>query len=73
MPRKLPNDGDPHAACFTAVQAADRRLDAELAAIRRREDTGEYTPRQAADARVEAMEAHLATLRRLRQEHLGGD
>ncbi len=70
--RKVPVD-DPHARYWEAVTAADRSVDAELAAIRRKEDAGEYTTREAADARVEALEAHLATVRQLRQEHLGGD
>ncbi len=73
MRRKLPSDEDSHAAYFEAVKAADRSVDAQIAAIRRREDAGEYTPKEAADARVEALEAHLTTLRRLRREHLGGD
>lgn len=73
MRRKLPNDKDPHAAYFEAVKAADRSIDAQIAAIRRREDAGQYTPKEAAVARVEALEAHLATLRRLREEHLGRD
>lgn len=73
MRRKLPSDEDSHAAYFEAVEAADRSVDAQIAAIRRREDAGQYTPKEAADARVEALEAHLTTLRRLRREHLGGD
>ena len=73
MQRKLPSDDDPHTAYFEAVKAADRSIDAQIAAIRRREDAGEYTPKEAADARVEALEAHLATLHRLRLQHLGRD
>jgi hypothetical protein len=72
MKRKLPNDDDPHTAYFEQVTAADRRIDAEIAAIRRKEDAGELTPKEAADARVEALEAHLTEVRRLRLEHLGG-
>jgi hypothetical protein len=72
MKRKLPNDNDTHETYWEAVKAADRSIDAELARIRRREDVGELTVREAALARVEALEANLATLRRLRQEHLGG-
>lgn len=67
------DDDDPHTRYFTAVEAADRRVDAELARIRRLEDAGEYTSREGALARVEALEAHLAEVRRLRQELLGGD
>lgn len=73
MGRKLPSDHDSHAAYFEAVKAAERAIDAQIAAIRRREDAGQYSPKEAADARVEALEAHLATLGRLRREHLGGD
>jgi uncharacterized protein YceH (UPF0502 family) len=54
------------------VKAADRSVDAQISAIRRREDADEYTSKEAADARIEALEAHLATLRQLREEHLGG-
>jgi len=75
MKRKLPgnDDDDPHTAYFRAVTALDRRVDAELAAIRRRQDAGEYTSREAAEARVAALESHLAEVRRLRTELLGGD
>lgn len=55
------------------VSAADRTTDAELASIRRKEDAREYTPAEAAQARIATLEAHLATVRRLRQELLGGD
>jgi uncharacterized protein YceH (UPF0502 family) len=72
MRRNLPGT-DRHDAYFDAVKSADRSVDAQISAIRRREDAGEYTSREAADARIEALEAHLATLRQLREEHLGGD
>ena len=72
MRRNLPGD-DPHDAYFAAVKAADRSVDAQISAIRRREDAGELTSKEAADVRIEALESHLARLRRLRQEHLGGD
>jgi uncharacterized protein YceH (UPF0502 family) len=62
-----------HDRYWEAVTAADRNVDAALARIRRLEDAGQYTPAEAAGARVEALEAHLAAVRQLRQEHLGAD
>lgn len=72
MKKKVPDPDDPHRAYFVQVTATDRRVDAELAAIRRRQDAGEYTLTEAAEARVAVLEAHLAEVRRLRIELLGG-
>ena len=47
-------------------------LDRRIADIRRRQDDGELTVRQAADERITAMENHLAALRRLSEIHLSG-
>jgi hypothetical protein len=67
------NEDEQRAPYWEAVTAADRKVDALIAAIRRREDAGALTAAGAAAERIEALEAHLAEIRRLRQEHLGGD
>ena len=64
---------DPHSEYWDRVSAADRRVDAELASIRRKQDAGIVTAAQAAGERAKALQAHLAEVRRLRQEFLGGD
>lgn len=53
---------------FAAIEAA--KLDGALADIRAAQDSGEFTVREAADARVAALELHLAALRKLRQDYL---
>jgi len=49
-----------------------QRLIEWIAYIRRRQDAGEITVRQAADERIAAMEEHLAAIRQLRERHFGG-
>lgn len=56
-----------------AAEREDRRLDERIADIRRRQDAGELTVREAADERITAMETHLGTIRRLRVEHFGSE
>lgn len=52
------------------VTVADRELDARLAEIRRQQDLGQFGVLEAAQARVEALEGHLAQVRQLRcQQH----
>jgi len=70
MPR-VPQDA--HTAYWEAVKAADRRVDSELSTIRAKEYAGEYTTLEGCQARVESLTAHLAEVRRLRVELLGGD
>jgi len=52
------------------IQRADAELEGQLAAIRRAEDAGRITVRDAADKRIVAMEGHLAECRRLRETYL---
>jgi len=73
MPHVPQPRDDRHAQYWELVTSADRTVDAELAAICRKEDAGEYTVMEACEARVAALEAHLAEVRRLRLEHLGGN
>jgi hypothetical protein len=56
---------------YAAVMDLDARLEATLAAIRASQDQGHLTTQGAAEARIEALEAHLAGVQRLRLEHLG--
>jgi hypothetical protein len=58
---------------YEAVKAEDHKLQQALADIRRRQDAGTISIRQAADERVSVLEAHLAAVRALRREHLGDD
>lgn len=60
-----------HSAYYQAVGEEDERLQAQLDEIRAAQDVGELTVRQAADRRIDALEAHLESLRRLRADHLG--
>ena len=57
---------------FAAVTAEDERLEAVLEAIRADEAAGQLTPREAADNRIAALEAHLDKCQQLRRDHLGG-
>ena len=57
---------------WSAVEIADNQLATQIAEIRRREDLGQLTVREAADARIQAMEQHLAVTRELRVRYLGG-
>lgn len=52
-----------------AVEASERR-DAQLANIRKDQDAGDITVREAADERITVMSEHLNRLRLLRQEYL---
>jgi|HubBroStandDraft_5_1064220.scaffolds.fasta_scaffold1143007_1 hypothetical protein len=61
-----------HESYWAAVEAEDGRFDDEIAGIRRRQDAGELTSREAANERIQIMEAHLAAVRELRQAYLGG-
>lgn len=55
----------------TGTEREDRLLDERLADIRRREDSGLITVRMAADARIYAMDRHLAAIVGLRELYLG--
>ena len=69
----LPPGGEVSRGLYWAqVEAEDSRLDAILASIRRRQDEGTITTREAADERVVVLETHLASVRQLRQRYLGG-
>ena len=46
------------------------RLTEQLANIRKDQDAGDITVREAADERIQVMEEHLERLRRLREQHL---
>ena len=45
---------------WSAVETADKQLEARIAEIRRQEDLRQLTVREAADARIQAMTEHLA-------------
>jgi hypothetical protein len=49
----------------------DQFLRDRLTVIRRQQESGDVTVREAADARIEAMEKHLAATRALRIEYFG--
>jgi hypothetical protein len=55
------------------ASALDSALDIRLSEVRAAYDRGELTTREAADARIAAMEEHLDRVRALRAEHFGGD
>jgi hypothetical protein len=60
-----------HSEYYDAVTQADGHLDAVMAAIRADELADDLTPREAADNRIAALEAHLERVRALRVEHFG--
>jgi hypothetical protein len=66
------NDDD-HESYARLVQIEDRRFDELIAGIRRRQDAGELTPREAADERIRIMIAHLQAIQELRRRFLGED
>jgi hypothetical protein len=70
MPTQPPPNGNGYSA---EVSALDVALDIRISEIRRRQDSGEITVRQAADERVDALARHLAEVEALRAEHFGGD
>jgi hypothetical protein len=51
----------------------DESLDRRLDSIRHRTASGALSPREAADERVEALEAHIEATRQLRIRHFGSD
>ena len=51
--------------------AQDAYLDQRIAEIRRQQERSVMTVREAADARVAALEHHLNAVRALRAEHFG--
>jgi len=53
------------------VSEAGDTLSVKLANIRRDEDAGDITVREAADERIAVMSQHLTRLRLLREEFLG--
>lgn len=52
------------------VAEASARLDVQLANIRRDQEAGEITVREAADERISVLTEHLNRLRLLREEYL---
>ena len=68
-----PTPGTPSATPGYAEEAAaqDAFLDQRLAAIRRQQDEGVITIREAADLRVAALEHHIEAVRGLRAEYFG--
>jgi hypothetical protein len=64
---------DPLAAYFAAVHAADEALGVALGRVRADQDAGLITAVEAAFARVDALERHLAECRRLRSEMGSGE
>ncbi|HSR82860.1 MAG TPA: hypothetical protein VLM11_01625 [Streptosporangiaceae bacterium] len=62
-----------HSGYAEDAAAQDAMLDERLAAIRRQQDQGTITIRQAADLRVAALEHHLEAVRALRAEYFGED
>ncbi len=67
------SSGDERRARYsTGTEGEDRLLEERIADIRRREDAGTITVRLAADARIAAMESHLAAVARLRELYFGG-
>ena len=72
IPESPPPEDDRHARYLTGTEREDRLLEERIADIRRREDEGTITVRLAADARIDAMEKHLAAVTRLRETYLTG-
>jgi hypothetical protein len=66
-------DDTPGARYMEAAAAEDGKLDERLTMIRREEDEGSITVREAAAERVKALEGHLAATRALRLQHFGSD
>jgi hypothetical protein len=64
---------DDHESYARLVQIEDQRFDELIAGIRRRQDAGELTPREAADERIRIMTAHLQAIQELRRRFLGED
>lgn len=59
---------------YTAeASALDVALDVRLSEIRQMQDSRTVTVRQAADARIDALERHLEAMRALRVEYFGPD
>jgi len=70
--RRDPQPGDAGARSYwAAVRQADRNVDAEIEAVRVKENAGELTVVESAEARIRILEAHLGELARLRREYLG--
>jgi|HubBroStandDraft_6_1064221.scaffolds.fasta_scaffold230948_2 hypothetical protein len=71
IPPTEPDDAAPARRYADEAAAQDQFLDRRLAEIRTQYEAGSITVRQAADARVAALEQHLAAVRALRAEHFG--
>jgi hypothetical protein len=56
---------------YTAIGEEDRKLSDVIRAIREDERNGDLTTRDAADAKIAALEAHLAACRAARVRYLG--
>lgn len=60
-----------HSPYYTAISAEDERLEDVMQAIRNDWESGELSTREAADARIAALEIHLERCQELRRQHLG--
>jgi hypothetical protein len=67
-----PGTNDGHSAYYRAVGDADDDLHEAISHIAAEQDAGRISTEQAAAARCEVLERHLARLEQLRAEHLGG-
>jgi hypothetical protein len=61
----------PRSACMAEAEKQHQFLRDRLTVVRRQQENGDITTREAADARIGAMEHHLAATRNLRIEHFG--
>jgi hypothetical protein len=64
---------DEHESYARLVQIEDQQFDELIAGVRRRQDAGELTAREAADERIRIMTGHLQAIQELRRQLLGGD
>ena len=71
-PGSMPGDTPAKSTYAEEATIQDQLLDGKLAGIRAREAAGDYTVLEAATARVDALEHHIAAVRALRIEHFGG-
>jgi hypothetical protein len=62
---------EPGSDYATEAAIQDRFLDRRIAEIRGQYDAGSITVREALDARIDALEHHLAAVRALRAEYFG--
>jgi hypothetical protein len=68
----VPGENDRHTRYYIEVEALDKRLDDVLRGLRDQQDRGQITTREAADARIAALQTHIAECQALRERYLGG-